>query len=214
MCPRSLRRGHTIRFRQRLASTAQCRAARGLRRPPPRCAGCSTRRPAAVGCFDAALRVVYANTAFTMTTGAAGRAHARGRAAGGRGARDARGHGRAAAGAARRRAADADLRHAVHARRRADRDGARRRRARGARACSPRSSRRCGASRRSSPPRPSPRRVFQAVAEEAGRLLHARSAATIRYEGELRADRRALGRRRPRRLRGRHARCRWPTATG
>src|SRR3954469_4717405 len=25
--------------------------------------------PAAVGCFDAALRVVYANTAFTMTTG-------------------------------------------------------------------------------------------------------------------------------------------------
>src|SRR3954451_25011082 len=26
--------------------------------------------PAAVGCFDAALRVVYANTAFTMTTGA------------------------------------------------------------------------------------------------------------------------------------------------
>ena len=29
----------------------------------------------------------------------------------------------------------------------------------------------------------SPRRVFQAVAEEAGRLLHARSAATIRYEG-------------------------------
>ena len=26
--------------------------------------------PAAVGCFDAALRVVYANTAFTMVTGA------------------------------------------------------------------------------------------------------------------------------------------------
>src|SRR4051812_20766286 len=26
--------------------------------------------PAAVGCFDAALRVVYANTAFTVTTGA------------------------------------------------------------------------------------------------------------------------------------------------
>ena len=30
---------------------------------------------------------------------------------------------------------------------------------------------------------PEPEAVFQAVAEEAGRLLHARSAATIRYEG-------------------------------
>src|SRR4051812_7698118 len=28
--------------------------------------------PSAVACFDAALRVVYANTAFTMTTGAQG----------------------------------------------------------------------------------------------------------------------------------------------
>src|SRR3954470_8831642 len=32
---------------------------------------------------------------------------------------------------------------------------------------------------------PEPEAVFQAVAEEAGRLLHARSAATIRYEGEF-----------------------------
>src|SRR3954451_23234954 len=31
---------------------------------------------------------------------------------------------------------------------------------------------------------PDPEAVFQAVAEEAGRLLHARSAATIRYEGD------------------------------
>ena len=30
---------------------------------------------------------------------------------------------------------------------------------------------------------PEPEAVFQAVAEEAGRLLHVRSAATIRYEG-------------------------------
>src|SRR4051812_41915950 len=32
---------------------------------------------------------------------------------------------------------------------------------------------------------PEPEAVFEAVAEEAGRLLHARSAATIRYEGEF-----------------------------
>ena len=32
---------------------------------------------------------------------------------------------------------------------------------------------------------PEPEAVFAAVAEEAGRLLHARSAATIRYEGEF-----------------------------
>ena len=32
-------------------------------------------------------------------------------------------------------------------------------------------------------PDPEPEAVFQAVAEEAGRLLRARSAATIRYEG-------------------------------
>ena len=62
---------------------------------------------------------------------------------------------------------------------------------------------------------PEPEAVFQAVAEEAGRLLHVRSAATIRYEGGQALDRRALGRRaRPRRLRRRHARSRWPTATG
>ena len=42
---------------------------------------------------------------------------------------------------------------------------------------------------------PEPEAVFKAVAEEAGRLLHARSAATIRYEGESGVDRRALGRR-------------------
>ena len=40
---------------------------------------------------------------------------------------------------------------------------------------------------------PEPESVFQAVAEEAGRLLHARSAATIRYE-DGHADGRPLGR--------------------
>ena len=52
---------------------------------------------------------------------------------------------------------------------------------------------------------PEPEAVFQAVAEEAGRLLHVRSAATIRYEGDQALDRRALGRRaRPGRVHRRH----------
>ena len=62
---------------------------------------------------------------------------------------------------------------------------------------------------------PEPEAVFQAVAEEAGRLLHVRSAATIRYDGAPRLDRRPLGRRaRPRRLRRRHLPSRSKTATG
>ena len=75
--------------------------------------------PAAVGCFDAALRVVYANTAFTMTTGAqTGRVLDEGPLAVEVRAMLA-GSGAPAPGAARRRAADADLRHAVRARGRA-----------------------------------------------------------------------------------------------
>src|SRR5919206_243075 len=89
--------------------------------------------PAAVGCFDAGLRAVYANTAFTMATGVqAGRAL------------DAGGHEALAALAAEQSA----LRRVATL---------------------------VAAG-------PEPEAVFQAVAEEAGRLLHARSAATVRYE--------------------------------
>ena len=37
--------------------------------PPAALRGLLDATPAAVGCFDAALRCVYANTAFTMATG-------------------------------------------------------------------------------------------------------------------------------------------------
>ena len=53
---------------------------------------------------------------------------------------------------------------------------------------------------------PEPEAIFHVVAEEAGRLLHARSAATIRYEGDFALT---VGRwvdDRPRRVRGRHRR--------
>src|ERR671923_279627 len=89
--------------------------------PPTALRGLLDATPAAVGCFDNALRAVYANTAFTMATGVQAGRVLEGDAL------------TAAARAARRAGADAGLRHAVHARGRADRDGARRGRPRGAR---------------------------------------------------------------------------------
>ena len=62
---------------------------------------------------------------------------------------------------------------------------------------------------------PEPEAVFQAVAEEAGRLLHVALGGDDPLRGRPRLDRRPLGRRaRPRRLRRRHLRPARPTATG
>src|SRR4051812_1892177 len=138
--------------------------------------------PAAVGCFDTTLRVVYANTAFTMTTGAqAGRiledgplaAELRAMIEGSRAPRRVR------VGAERRMpisgtlfaldgalvgmVLDAGAYEAL------------------AQLAEEQSALRRVATLVASSPEPEA--VFQAVAEEAGRLLHVRSAATIRYEG-------------------------------
>jgi signal transduction histidine kinase len=138
--------------------------------------------PAAVGCFDAALRVVYANTAFTMATGAqSGRPLDEGPLA-------AEVRELIASGASRRRVRiggerrmpisgtlftledgligmvlDAGAYEAL------------------AQLAEEQSALRRVATLVASSPEPD--EVFQAVAEEAGRLLNARSAATIRYDG-------------------------------
>src|SRR4051794_35381568 len=141
--------------------------------------------PAAVACFDAALRVVYANTAFTMTTGAQTGATLEDDVSGGLASavRDMFGH----TGAPKRirlsgrgrmpvsgtlfaldegmigMVLDAGAYEALAVL--ADEQSALRRVATLVAAG------------------PEPDAVFTAVAEEAGRLLRAGSAATIRYEG-------------------------------
>jgi signal transduction histidine kinase len=139
--------------------------------------------PGAVGCFDANLRAVYANTAFTMTTGVqAGRVLENGPLAtevrellAGRGSAPRR----VRIGGERRlpisgtlfalednlvgMVLDAGGHEALALL--ADEQSA---------------LRRVAVLVASSP---EPEAVFQAVAEEAGKLLHVRSAATIRYEG-------------------------------
>jgi signal transduction histidine kinase len=150
--------------------------------PPSALRGLLDATPAAVGCFDAALRVVYANTAFTMTTGVqAGRvlddgplaAELRAMLAGSRAPRRVR------LRAERRMpisgtlfvlddgligmVLDAGAHEAL------------------AQLAEEQSALRRVATLVASSPEPEA--VFQAVAEEAGRLLHVRSAATVRYEG-------------------------------
>ena len=138
--------------------------------------------PAAVGCFDATLRVAYANTAFTMVTGAqTGRILDEGPLA-------------------------AEVRELIagsQARRRVRIGGERRMPISGtlfmldddligmvldagayealAQLAEEQSALRRVATLVASAPEPED--VFQAVAEEAGRLLNVRSAATIRYDG-------------------------------
>src|SRR5829696_8528862 len=139
--------------------------------------------PAAIGCFDATLRVVYANTAFTATTGVQG------------------------GGQLEEDALAADVREVLAG------SGAPRRVRLGGRGRMPVSgtlfmlgeelvgmvldagahealaqlAEEQSALRRVATlvaSAPEPEEVFQAVAEEAGRLLHVRSAATIRYEAD------------------------------
>src|SRR3954468_8433083 len=138
--------------------------------------------PAAVGCFDATLRVVYANTAFTMATGAqTGRSleggplavEVRAMLEGSRAPRRVRigterrlpisGTLFALDGALVGMVLDAGAYEAL------------------AQLAEEQSALRRVATLVASSPEPEA--VFQAVAEEAGRLLHVRSAATIRYDG-------------------------------
>jgi signal transduction histidine kinase len=138
--------------------------------------------PAAVGCFDAALRVVYANTAFTMATGAqTGRVlddpvlsgELRALLAGTASRRRVRlGGERRLAISGTLFALEDDLIGMVLD------AGAYEALAQLAEEQS--ALRRVATLVASSP---EPEEVFQAVAEEAGRLLHVRSAATVRYEG-------------------------------
>jgi signal transduction histidine kinase len=138
--------------------------------------------PAAVGCFDSTLRAVYANTAFTMTTGVQiGRlledealaAEVRGFLAG--------------SGAPRRVRLGGERRMPVSGTLFTLEEGligmvldAGAHEALGQLAEEQSALRRVATLVASAP---EPEAVFQAVAEEAGRLLHVRSAATIRYEG-------------------------------
>src|SRR4051794_2107725 len=141
--------------------------------------------PAAVACFDAALRVVYANTAFTMTTGAQTGATLDDDVSGGLASavRDMFG----GSGAPKRLkltgrghipvsgtlfALDAGMIGMVL--------DAGAHEALAALAAEQSALRRVATLVASGP---EPDAVFTAVAEEAGRLLSARSAATIRYEG-------------------------------
>ena len=153
--------------------------------PPTALRGLLDATPAAVGCFDAALRTVYANTAFTMATGLqAGSvveddqrdlAPALKEMVGGSSAPRRVRLGRArmpVSGTLFRlddryvgMVLDAGAHEALAAL--ADEQSALRRVAMLVAAG------------------PEPEDVFTAVAEEAGRLLGARSAATIRYEGDL-----------------------------
>ena len=120
--------------------------------------------PSAIACFDATLRTVYANTAFTTMTGVqSGRPLEEETLAPSR-ARDARRQRRAAPGAARRPRPDAGVRDAVPLdegligmvarRRRARGAGRARRRAVGAAAGRDAGRRRAPSPRRSSPPWP------------------------------------------------------------
>src|SRR5215217_3437453 len=159
------------------------------RRPPGGLAPSALRglldaTPAAVGCFDATLRVAYANTAFTMVTGAqTGRILDEG----------------PLAGEVRKLIAGSETRRRVRI------GGERRMPISGtlfrleddlvgmvldagayealAQLAEEQSALRRVATFVASDPEPEA--LFRVVAEEAGRLLHARSAATIRYEGEF-----------------------------
>jgi signal transduction histidine kinase len=153
--------------------------------PPAALRGLLDATPAAVGCFDAALRTVYANTAFTMATGLqAGSqvsddqtdlAPALKEMVSGAGAPRRVRLGRArmpVSGTLFRlddayvgMVLDAGAHEALAAL--ADEQSALRRVAMLVAAG------------------PEPEEIFTAVAEEAGRLLGARSAATIRYDGEF-----------------------------
>jgi signal transduction histidine kinase len=151
--------------------------------PPAALRGLLDATPAAVGCFDASLRVAYANTAFTMTTGAqSGRvledgplaAEVRAMLTG--------------SGAPRRVRLGGERRMPVSGTLFTLEDGlvgmvldAGAHEALAVLAEEQSALRRVATLVASSP---EPEAVFQAVAEEAGRLLHARSAATIRYEGD------------------------------
>ena len=138
--------------------------------------------PAAVGCFDAPLRVVYANTAFTMNTGAqSGRVLDEGPLAA-----EVRAM-LAGSGAPRRVRVGGERRMPISGTLFALGEGligmvldAGAHEALAQLAAEQSALRRVATLVASSP---EPEAVFQAVAEEAGRLLHVRSAATIRYEG-------------------------------
>ena len=139
--------------------------------------------PAAVGCFDAALRVVYANTAFTMTTGAqTGRTLDDGPLA-----VEVR-QMLAGSGAPRRVRLGGERRMPISGTLFTLEDGligmvldAGAHEALAQLAEEQSALRRVATLVASSP---EPEAVFQAVAEEAGRLLHVRSAATVRYDGD------------------------------
>src|SRR3954453_10628431 len=140
--------------------------------------------PAAIGCFDATGRALYANTAFTMVTGvqagqvvedaslaaglrpvAAGNGAPRRVRLGGRGRMPVSGTLFMLDEDLIGMVLDAGAHEALAAL--AEEQSALRRVA------------------TLVPTGPEPEAVFEVVAEEAGRLLHARSAATIRYEGEF-----------------------------
>ena len=139
--------------------------------------------PAAIGCFDAQLRAVYVNTAFTIPRACR-------RAASSRRARSRPRSGRCSSGPGRRAACGSRSRTGCRSPARCSCS-----RTRWSGSCSTRArTRRSPCWPRSSPrpargnaggERPEPEAIFHVVAEEAGRLLHARSAATIRYEGDF-----------------------------
>src|SRR3954466_12875010 len=140
--------------------------------------------PGGIGCFDSALRVVYTNTAFTMTTGAqAGRvldegllmAELRAMAAGSGAPRRGRIVG------AGRMPISGTLFRVDHALIGMVLDGGAHEAL--AAVVEEQSALRRVATFVASDPEPAA--LFHLVAEEAGRLLHARSAATIRYEGDF-----------------------------
>ena len=138
--------------------------------------------PGAVGCFDANLRAVYANTAFTMTTGVqAGRVLENGPLAS-----EVR-EMLAGSGAPRRVRIAGERRLPISGTLFALEGNlvgmvldAGAHEALALLAEEQSALRRVAVLVATSP---EPEAVFQAVAEEAGRLLHVRSAATIRYEG-------------------------------
>jgi signal transduction histidine kinase len=149
--------------------------------------------PGAVGCFDANLRAVYANTAFTMTTGVqTGRvlgdgplaSEVRALLAGERSTGEPGGRGRGAPRRVRiageRRLPISGTLFALEGNLVGMVLDAGAHEALALLAEEQSALRRVAVLVATSP---EPEAVFQAVAEEAGRLLHVRSAATIRYEG-------------------------------
>src|SRR4051794_34086663 len=140
--------------------------------------------PAAIACFDTAARAVYANTAFTMTTGVqAGRVVEDAALAAELREMAARG------GAPRRMRLTGQRRMPVSGTLFMLEEGligmvldAGAHEALAALAAEQSALRRVATLVAAGP---EPEAVFEAVAEEAGRLLHARSAATVRYEGEF-----------------------------